>query len=146
MNVGGLPDAMLRSRDRRNERGLNQRATAEQAMVDREPDDSSFLGFSGGPAAGRDALGRAFLAALASDFARDGKSAIEMLRKERPHDYVKLIAALLPKEFDRPDSGLKDMTDDELARALDAVRCAIAAKSPLEDQGGGAAAAEVGGL
>jgi len=113
-------------------------------MAEREPNNASFGGSSGSAARNRDALGRAFLAALASDFARDGKSAIEVLRNDRPHDYVKLLAALLPKEFQPPDLGLKDMTDDELARALDAVRCAIAAKNRDRDYGGDSAAAETG--
>src|SRR5262245_60214963 len=102
-------------------------------MTEREPDNASFGRSSGGAARNRDALGRAFLMALASDFVREGQSAIEMLRKDRPHDYVKLIAALLPKEFQPPDLGLRDMTDDGLARALDAVRCATAAKNRDRD-------------
>ena len=51
----------------------------------------------------RAGLGDIFLAALAADYEAHGAAAIATLRQERPHDYVKLVASLLPK--DAPDGG-----------------------------------------
>ncbi len=61
----------------------------------------------------RAALGTIFLATLESDFAEKGQEAIERLRKDRPHEYIKLVLSLLP------DGALADkiphkMTDDEI--------------------------------
>jgi len=98
---------------------------------------------AGDPARVREQLGRAFLKAIADDFVHNGKKAIETVREERPHDYVRLVAALLPKEFPC-NPGIEDMTDDELARALTEIRSTIAAKTPEPDGVGDAKAREPG--
>jgi hypothetical protein len=85
--------------------------------------------FAGGPAGARNALGRAFLRAMAADFAHGGRKAIETMREDRPHDYVRLVAALLPKEFPSSNPGIEDMTDDEFDRALNEIRSIIAART-----------------
>ena len=53
-------------------------------------------------------LREAFIAALAEDYERHGASAIAALRDERPHDYVKLVASLLPKDALDGGKGEKD--------------------------------------
>ena len=94
--------------------------------------------YAGGPGRTRETLGRAFLKAIAADFADGGRKAISIMREERPHDYVRLIAALVPKEFPNRDPSLEDLTDDELDLALNTIRSIIAASSPALDAGGGA--------
>ncbi len=42
-------------------------------------------------------LGEAFVAALLPDLLTDGKEAIERVRQEKPDQYVKAIASLLPR-------------------------------------------------
>jgi hypothetical protein len=39
-----------------------------------------------------------FLADLAEDYAQHGAGAIRILRVERPHEYIKCVAALLPRD------------------------------------------------
>jgi hypothetical protein len=39
-----------------------------------------------------------FLADLATDYSQHGAGAIRILRVERPHEYIKCVAALLPRE------------------------------------------------
>ena len=56
----------------------------------------------------RAGLSEAFVAALASDYAEHGAEAIAALRQERPHDYVKLVASLLPKDALDNGKGEKD--------------------------------------
>ena len=71
---------------------------------------------NGRPKGSRNKLGENFLAALNADFDANGVEAIEQVRKERPHEYLKVIASILPKELklSTPD----DLTDDELDRRI----------------------------
>jgi len=78
------------------------------------------------PSGLRGVLGQRLLRALAKDFERHGARAVGLLRRERRHDYLKLIAALLPKEFRIRNIELPDMTDEELARTLAAVKAMLA--------------------
>jgi hypothetical protein len=78
------------------------------------------------PSGLRGALGQRLLRALARDFERHGARAVGLLRRERRQDYLKLIAALLPKEFRIRNIELPSMTDEELARSLAAVKAMIA--------------------
>ena len=59
---------------------------------------------------------------LASDFAQHGADAVKALRLERPHDYLKLVAAFMPKNLPRANPTVEDMTDDEFIRVLNALR------------------------
>jgi hypothetical protein len=60
---------------------------------------------------------------LASDFAQHGADAVKALRLERPHDYLKLVAAFTPKDIPSPaNPTVEDMTDDEFIRVLNALR------------------------
>ena len=80
---------------------------------------------AGRPKGSRHKLTEQFLAALAEDFEANGKIAVEEARSKDPMGYVRTIASLCPKELDvkRP---LEDMTDDDLATAIDALRSFIA--------------------
>jgi hypothetical protein len=51
---------------------------------------------------------------LCADFEAHGADAIRCCREEQPQGYLRLIAGLLPKEFDLNDNRLKDIPDDEL--------------------------------
>jgi hypothetical protein len=46
----------------------------------------------------RGRLGEVFMALLAGDFEAHGRSTIEALRTEKPQEYLKVVASLLPKE------------------------------------------------
>jgi hypothetical protein len=43
-------------------------------------------------------LKQSFIAALAADYEQHGAAAIAALRTDKPADYVKLVASLLPKQ------------------------------------------------
>lgn len=55
---------------------------------------------AGRPKGARSKLGEAFVDALLKDWEENGVQAIIDMRDERPGDYVKVIASLLPKEVD----------------------------------------------
>ncbi len=86
-------------------------------------------GKSGNPAGrvkgSRSKLQENFLKALSEDFEANGIEAIQTMRQEKPADYVRTIASLMPKqlEIERP---LQEMTDDELTDSIDALRRFIA--------------------
>lgn len=64
----------------------------------------------------RNKLAEAFVSDLYADWQEHGVAAIAQVRVERPHEYVKVVASILPKEvkIERMD----DMNDDELARRV----------------------------
>ena len=76
----------------------------------------------GRPKGSRHKLGEDFVAALQADFMENGAATIEKVRDERPQDYLKVIASILPKEVNVNQSALQELSDDELANILDAVR------------------------
>jgi hypothetical protein len=81
-------------------------------------------GGPGRPKGSRHALSESFIAALQADFRVHGEEAIRKTREEKPAEYVKVLASLLPKEVEikRP---LEDLTDDELVNAIELIRASV---------------------
>lgn len=70
----------------------------------------------GRPKGARNKLGEAFLEAMLADFTQHGQAAIEVVRAEKPDQYLKVIASILPKEMNlNVTDQLSEMSDDELA-------------------------------
>lgn len=61
----------------------------------------------GRPKGARAKLGEAFLSALQEDFAEHGVDAIATVRDEKPDQYLKVIASILPKELDLSDETMQ---------------------------------------
>ena len=72
----------------------------------------------------RNKLGEAFIEALHDDFMANGVAAIQVVRAEKPDQYLKVIASLLPKDVNlNINDQYGEMSDDELIdriRQLDA--------------------------
>ena len=62
----------------------------------------------------RDRIATALLEAIAADFEEFGYEAVKIARVERPVEYLRVVASLLPKEFEITDNRLKDIDDSEL--------------------------------
>ena len=77
---------------------------------------------SGRPAGSRNKLTTMLLNALVADFQQFGSAAVKIMRVERPAEYIKVIASLVPKELLIQESALGDMSDDELVENLAAIR------------------------
>ena len=80
-------------------------------------------GRSGNPAGrrsgSRNRLSDAFLVALADDFLQHGEVVIQKVRETRPHDYLRLIVAVLPKQLDmEPSKPVEELTDAELLKII----------------------------
>ena len=87
---------------------------------------------AGRPRGSRNKLGEAFIAALEADFNEKGVEAIRKVREDRPHEYLKVIAGIIPKEFTIADKSMDGMSDEELLNVLASVRSLIAAQSGAE--------------
>lgn len=70
---------------------------------------------AGRPAGARAKLGEAFVSELLADFLKHGRDAIERVRQEKPDQYLKVIASLLPKDVNLSTAPSdEDLTDEEL--------------------------------
>ena len=74
----------------------------------------------------RDRIATALLEAIGKDFEQYGDEAVRIARIERPVEYLRVVASLLPKEFEITDNRLKDISDDELDLLLEYTRQRIA--------------------
>lgn len=77
----------------------------------------------------RDKITQAFLNDLELVWREDGAAALKAAAKDKPAEFAKMVASLLPRqvEIERP---LADMNDDELAQLVDTIREALAAAKP----------------
>lgn len=76
---------------------------------------------AGRPKGARHKLGETFIEALLADFKAHGIQSIIDMRDEKPGDYVKVVASLLPKEIDltaEVETIAKDQRDAAVAAAL----------------------------
>ncbi len=75
-------------------------------------------GGSGRPRGSRNQLGEEFLADLYADWIAHGVATIAQVRADRPADYLKVIASIIPKDLNMKVSAVESMTDDELDAAI----------------------------
>lgn len=73
----------------------------------------------------RNRFSRGFIRDLVADFELHGRLAIEIVRRERPVEYLRIIAALLPQEVEAEQSAMDDLTDRDLAVVIGTVRHAL---------------------
>ena len=100
-------------------------------------DSAKFKQGQGGRAKGvKNKLRWAFLTDLLADYEAHGAECIKICRIERPIEYVKLIAALLPKEFEITDSRLNELSDEEIDVLIGEIRARIRSRF-IEDTGSG---------
>lgn len=101
------------------------------------------------PGAGRESeerdagirLNEAFLKDVLSDWEAYGAAAIASARVERPHDYLKLVTGLFPKELNVRVNALDELSDEQLAGQLAAALARLAAAGAGPGAGAGAAEA-----
>ena len=75
----------------------------------------------GRPRGSRNRLQGDFIRALADDFAEHGEGIIRIVRMERPVEYVRIIASLMPKELVL-ESTLGEFTDDQVDELIVKIR------------------------
>ena len=97
----------------------------------------------GRPLSARNKLGEQFLEALQQDFEEHGVAAIQVVRAEKPDQYLKVIASLMPKDINLNVNQFDGMTDDELVeriRALDATLRPFLSAQSVDGDGSGVGA------
>lgn len=67
---------------------------------------------AGRPKGARSKFSEAFIQDFCADWEEHGKAAIQTMRSERPHEYVKVAASLMPKELKIETTS--DLTDEQL--------------------------------
>jgi len=94
-------------------------------------------GNPGRPKGARNKLGEAFIEALHDDFNQYGVEAIQKTRTEKPDQYLKVIASLLPKDVNlNITDDTSEMSDDELAERIQRLTATVA---PFLDRRAGSA-------
>lgn len=91
----------------------------------------------GRPVGARSKLGEAFLEAMHNDFNEHGVAAIVKVREEKPDQYLKVIASILPKDLNVNLNPMDQLSDDEL---LERIRSLDATIRPFLDAQGEAGA------
>lgn len=91
-------------------------------------------GNPGRPKGSRNKLGEAFVEALQQDFETHGVDAIEKVRTEKPDQYLKVIAQVIPKEIIHKVEDYDEYDDDTLAAEF--LRVAGALQARAEDRRG----------
>ena len=89
-------------------------------------------GYSGNPGGDggrvRRTLNLSLLKELQRSFDRGGRKAIEKVMKNNPAMYLKMLVLLVPRELEVQHSGtIKQMTDEQLETAIEALQALIAA-------------------
>ncbi len=62
----------------------------------------------------RNRIAYKLIEALEKDFQEHGEEAVKIARIERPVEYLKIIASVIPKEFEIIDGRLNELSDEEL--------------------------------
>jgi hypothetical protein len=92
-------------------------------------------GNPGRPKGSKNKLGEEFIHALYEDFKANGTGTIEIARRTDPVQYLKVIAAVIPKEVIHKVEDFSELSDSELERELIAAAREIRALREVE--GGG---------
>lgn len=93
-------------------------------------------GNPGRPKGSRNKLGEAFIEAMHEDFEAHGVAAIVKVREEKPDQYLKVIASILPKDLNINVNQMDGMTDDELIERIRALDATIRPFLDLEAESG----------
>jgi hypothetical protein len=80
---------------------------------------------AGRPKGSRNKLAEDFVRELQADFQEHGKVAIATVRSERPHEYLKVVASLLPKQIEVKEGAFDGVSDEQLAALVYAARSAL---------------------
>lgn len=82
---------------------------------------------AGRPLGARNKLSEDFVQALQEDFNAHGKEAIVATRTEKPDQYLKVIASLLPRDINLTVNEFEGKSDDDIRRELRELAGALSA-------------------
>lgn len=93
----------------------------------------------GRPKGSRNLLAEMFWSDLHDAWKAKGKQAIDDMIRDKPGDFVKVVASQMPKEFLMKSANLDDVSDDELADIIATIRALASAghHQPARNGNGG---------
>jgi hypothetical protein len=74
-----------------------------------------------------------FLRALKDDFEANGEEALKKAREEKPADYLRVVASMMPKQIEHKHP-IGDMSDEQLRDALVALQAWMATRAAEVEQ------------
>ena len=86
----------------------------------------------GRPKGAKTRLEADFMWALADTFREKGKDAVEAVIRDKPHEYLKIIAQLMPKEVNVTTTMLDEMSLEQLEESLATLK-RLQASGDVED-------------
>ena len=107
---GALSDVVLRD----DTRQASRTRKLPQKMEERKWKPGQSGNPKGRPKGARTKLANAFAADLLDDWNDRGMEAIQQCREQRPQDYLKVIASIMPKDFNVNMRPLEEMSDEQL--------------------------------
>lgn len=90
---------------------------------------------NGRPHGSRNKLSEAFLKDMLAAWEKRGAEAIKTFVDERPHEFVKLVATILPKHFNLKVNEFDDLTDEQLRLQYNALVASVFAAGLAEPAG-----------
>jgi hypothetical protein len=102
---------------------------AENAGLVDKDEKGRFLpgnsGFGGRPKGARNKLGEQFINDLYADWQDHGVATLARVREEKPDQYLKVVASILPKDLNVNINHMDDLTDDQLVQRIRSLDSAI---------------------
>lgn len=82
-------------------------------------------GNPGRPKGSRNKLGEQFIEDLYADWQEHGVVTLARVREEKPDQYLKVVASILPKDLNVNINQMDDLTDDQLIQRIRSLDSAI---------------------
>jgi hypothetical protein len=123
---------------------MTEEIEQEEGQIAEKDEKGRFLpgnsGFGGRPKGARNKLGEQFISDLYADWQKHGVDTLARVRDEKPDQYLKVVASILPKDLNVNINSMDDLTDEQLVqriRSLDsAIRPFLDAQGASEPAGG----------
>lgn len=97
---------------------------------------------AGRPKGARNKLGEAFIEDLLHSWEAQGPAVIQRVIEEKPDQYLKVVASLMPKDLNVNLNQMDEMTDEQLIKRVRSLDAAI--RPFLDAQGAGGSTGGVG--
>lgn len=80
---------------------------------------------AGRPKGSRNKLGEVFIQAMHEDFTEHGAEVIERVRIEKPDQYLKVVASILPQQLNVRVSEFDELSEEQLDQRINAIARAL---------------------
>jgi hypothetical protein len=87
-----------------------------------QPGNNASNGKGGRPLGSRTKLCKRLLEDLFADWQENGATALKIMRMERPAEYCRMMASILPKEMLFETGSVSELADDELDNMISMLR------------------------